>query len=132
MTSVDQWLALSGRSMWPLGPPLRVGIAHTPWQSLRPGDLVAFVAADAGQVWLHRVHAIAASGVQTRGDTRTSPDPQVPHSAVIGRVVAWRLGPMTVAVAVCGPRAQLRRRVGLAWSLVAPHLRRGWAGWRKC
>jgi len=131
MTTVDLWLPLRGRSMWPLGAPLEAGVAHTPWQDLRRGDVVAFVGPRLGTALFHRVHAIASDSVQTRGDTCPRPDPPLPHAALLGRVVAFRAGPVVFPVAVHGPAASAWRQVGLAWSQIAPHLRRPWSMWRK-
>ena len=132
MTPVDLWLPLRGRSMWPLGPPVEAGVVRTPWEELQRGDLVAFVGPAPGQVWLHRVQAIAPSSVQTRGDTCLLPDAPVPREALLGRVVAWRIVGVRLPVAVRGPLAHLRRRVGLGWADIAPHLRHAWSALPKC
>ena len=109
--------------MWPLTAPLEVGLRPCLVAELRRGDIVAFLA-ESGVLWLHRVVRVAGETVITRGDTNGYDDAPVPHTALLGRaeairwrgvVVAWPLGPAS---------GDLVRRAGLAWSRVAPGLRR--------
>lgn len=118
--------------MWPLAPPLHVGIQRTAWRELRRGDLVAVVGQIPGTGVLHRLHAIGPSGLQTRGDTCVRADEPLPHAALLGRAVALRLGPIALPIAVHGPSAALLRATGLRWSAVAPQLRRVWSTLSKC
>ena len=123
------WHPVRGRSMWPLGTPLQVGVRQVPPERVMPGDVVAFIAGHrqgpmAPSLWIHRVARIEATCVITRGDTNGFDDRPVPDSAVLGRVEALRLGPLRMAVAHAGVWGQLRRELGRAWSQVAPALLR--------
>ncbi|MSP91612.1 MAG: hypothetical protein EXR79_07390 [Myxococcales bacterium] len=114
------WYDVAGRSMWPLAAPLRVGLERVGVAALCPGDVVAFVGTRTGAVFVHRVRAIDGNRIRTRGDTNLAADPELPASAIIGRVAAieWRGG--RVPVPGMGVVAAIARRTGLAWATVAP------------
>lgn len=126
------WLSVQGQSMWPLMAPMQVAVDRVPWADLRRGDLVAIVSFRQGAVVVHRIVALDETSVQTRGDTNSAPDPRLPRSAVLGRIVRMRLGPLQFPVPASGASASLARRVGLLWGRAAPSLRRWWAGCRNC
>ena len=107
--------------MWPLAAPFEALVTPVRPADLAVGDLIVFVAHVPGELWLHRVMAVATDGVRTRGDTNADGDPLVPWSAVLGRVSAVRLGRWTVPL--LGPQAPGVRRLGLLWGRVAPSLR---------
>lgn len=121
------WHDIRGQSMWPLGAPFQAGVAPVTLHQLQPGDVVAFIAAHAPVLWVHRVVRVEAEALVTRGDTNRQDDPPVPFAAVLGRVEALRLGQIVVALPHSGPLARLHRQAGLAWSRVAPPLRRTYA-----
>jgi hypothetical protein len=114
--------------MWPLGARWQAGVVPVAQADLQVGDIVAFVGDRPGLVLLHRVVAIAPGPpmtLQTRGDTRTVPDPWLPASAVLGRVHVLRQGRLVVPVPVTGLPGRVVRKLGLGWSVVAPALRHG-------
>jgi hypothetical protein len=114
--------------MWPLGAQWHAGVVPVAKSDLQVGDIVAFVGDRQGLVLLHRVVAIAPGPpmtLQTRGDTRTVPDPWLPVSAVLGRVHALRRGRLAVRVPVTGLPGRAVRRLGIGWSVLAPALRHG-------
>ncbi|HZS41919.1 MAG TPA: hypothetical protein VFF06_34050 [Polyangia bacterium] len=100
-------LPAGGVSMLPL---LRAGdvltIVPTRRESLRTGD-VAFVPRGAGWV-AHRV--ISTAPLETRGDSCAASDGPIAPGAVLGRVVAFRRGAVSV---------YLDGRAGRALSLVS-------------
>jgi signal peptidase len=77
-----------------------LGVVPYDGARIRPGDVVVFCPprgvafeasqhADAAHPVVHRVVAVGARGIRTRGDNRRSPDPWVLRAAdVLGRVVA--------------------------------------------
>lgn len=93
-------------------------------QALRPGDLVCYLNAR-GEPCLHRVLAVYDDRLAVRGDT-AGPEPDVPLTAVIGRVVGLRRGRLTIALPADGTIADLQRRIGLLWSAIAPMLAATW------
>lgn len=116
--AVGRW-ALSGSSMRPLGTGWH---AHVARQPLVAGDLVCYLSAT-GHATVHRVIEITPNALLVRGDT-ARPEPLVGHEAVIGRVVALERAGLTFALPRDGLRAVLQRRLGLAWSRLAPTLQR--------
>ncbi len=118
------WHDLTGRSMWPLGAPMQAGVAPVAAKSLHVGDVIAFIASDAPVLWLHRVVRVEAGAIVTRGDTNGYDDPPVPFAAVLGRVEAVRIGTLVLPLPHSGRLGALHRRAGLAWSHLAPALRR--------
>lgn len=54
---------------------------------LRVGDLVTFRVPDSGSVYTHRLHAVSAEGMRTKGDVNAAVDPWVIHDQdVVGKV----------------------------------------------
>lgn len=110
--------------MWPLGSPLQVGVVRVARAELQIGDLVAFIGTNPNQLWVHRLHAFAETGIITRGDTVDFSDALVPWSAIVGRVERLRLGNNVVVVPLHGKLAWFQRQLGLGWAQIAPHLLR--------
>lgn len=129
---VVTWYPLRGRSMWPLAAPMQAGVVQVVWSELQIGDVIAFVGDRPGTVWLHRVVAIAADHLSTRGDTNASVDTIVPASAVLGRLQALQLGVVCIALPTSGRSAAALRQLGRGWGRIAPSLRRLLRGARKC
>jgi hypothetical protein len=117
------WFDVAGRSMWPLCPPMQVAIGP-PCAQPRVGDCVAFVGAQ-GRIVVHRVVAIEADRVWTRGDTNLQADPPWPRHAAIGKVVAVRCRGIMLTLPQEGRRDDALRAIGRGWSRVAPRLRQG-------
>jgi hypothetical protein len=108
---------LSGSSMRPLG---HGWTAHVRPDLLRRGDLVCYLG-PSGRPTVHRVHAVAADALVVRGDT-ARPEPQVPTSAIIGRVVALERFGLVFPLPAAGRVGALMRAIGIAWSQTAPWL----------
>ncbi len=117
------WHEIRGHSMWPLTGPIRAGVRRVAPQELQPGDIIAFLAERAPELWVHRVVRADGDAIVTRGDTNAFVDAPVPFSALLGRVDAVRLGRVTVPVPHHGVSGLVVRRIGQAWSQVAPTLR---------
>lgn len=113
--------------MWPLTPPMRVWIDRTLRDSLSCGDVAVFVRED-GQLVCHRYHGTRGDALVFRGDTNRATDVLVPPGAVVGRVVSVDLGVGTRRWRLDGRRAPVLRRLGVAWSAVAPPLRATFGG----
>lgn len=116
------WHPLAGNSMWPLTAPLEARVVPVLPQNLQIGDMIAFIAPNRPGLWMHRVVALNADGVLTRGDTNAQPDPPVPWSAIVGRVDALRLGRFVMPLPE--KLLPLHRALGQQWSRVAPRLRK--------
>lgn len=106
--------------MFPLTSPLVARVR--PGESLQVGDIAAFIGADSKLVF-HRVVATTADGLRTRGDTNLHEDEAVPRDALLGRVVALRLGRLELPLPTNGFVGDAARRTGLFWGRVAPPLR---------
>jgi len=110
-------VSVSGGSMQPT---LRYGelveVAPYGEQPARVGDVVLFRAPQASRDLLHRVVAIAAAGIRTRGDSNTGDDPwELQPSDIMGRVTAvWR--------------RQRRRTVACGW---LGRMAGRWMRWRR-
>jgi hypothetical protein len=113
--------------MWPLTGPLQAGVRRVPQDALQPGDVIAFLADRAPELWIHRVVRVSGDCVVTRGDTNGYDDAPVPCTAILGRVDALRVGSLTIPLWSGGLGGSVARRVGIAWSHIAPALRRGYA-----
>lgn len=122
MTPPVVWLPVSGRSMWPLAAPWQISLAPID-AKVQVGDIVAVIAERPGAVLLHRLHSHCDDRVILRGDTRFVADPAVARSALVGRLAGLKLGPIVLPWPRSGVIAWSLRRQGLAWALVAPHLR---------
>jgi len=85
-------LRVSGSSMLPaLWPGDLVVIRSAALAELSRGDLVLFLRQ--GRFFVHRVLAVSASGLLTRGDALAAADPPVSSQELLGRVVSvWRDG----------------------------------------
>lgn len=108
--------------MFPLGPPLHVAVAAGD-PVLQCGDIVAVVGQEPQTVVLHRVIAIAGDRVILRGDTNFAADPPVAQAAIIGQLVAVKLGPVEIEWPRSGAIGWMVRRGGQQWAQVAPTLR---------
>lgn len=99
----------TGASMEPAiasGSPLRLSCGL----GVAPGDVAAFL--HDGRVFVHRVLAVEAPLVLTRGDALVVPDPPLPLDRVFARVEALKRGADWCAPA--GHRDSLPQRVVLA------------------
>jgi hypothetical protein len=62
-------------------------------ERVRPGDIVCFRSPDGGRTVVHRVVAVEAQGIRTRGDRNGCDDAWVlPAADIIGRVTAAQRG----------------------------------------
>jgi hypothetical protein len=114
---LDVQLRLSGWSMKPLFRPgclVRFSARATP----RVGD-IALVRYPNDQLVAHRVVALDATRVQTKGDSCLSPEGPVPHSSVIACAISLR---GTLALPL---RNVFMRRVGLLVTRLYPTMVRG-------
>lgn len=125
-----QWFELTGHSMWPLVAPWQVGLSRCDG-SLHIGELLAVVGDRPATVVVHRLVAIDGDRLILRGDTNGYDDAPVPRSALVGRVVAVRLGRLVCTDPAHPMISALLRRGGMAWSRVAPVLRLGLRRWRR-
>ena len=101
-------------------------------EPLLPGDLVCYLNAR-GDPCLHRVLRVHPDRLVVRGDT-ARPEPNVPKTAVIGRVVALHRGALTIPLPRNGRLATVQRQIGLLWSTIAPVLQATWRArpnWRR-
>ncbi len=118
--------ALSGSSMYPFGTGWTAEVAPGPVQR---GDFVVYLDAQ-GRTIGHRLHGVADGWLYVRGDT-VGPEPPVPASALIGRVVALERGPLRLVVPRDGAIGALWRRLGLGWAAVARRYVTERARWRR-
>ncbi len=127
--SADVWWQVEGVSMWPLRAPLQVRLSQT--ETYLPGDIIGFIGDRPGTLVLHRVVGLCGDQIEARGDTNRYADAPVPRQAVIGKLAAVRLDAVVVQIPEHGVRAVVLRRLGQAWSHLAPVLRSGVATLRQ-
>lgn len=108
------WIDVDGTSMLPtIRPPARVRVEAA--SGPRPGEVWAFTD-DAGEILAHRFVRHVGEMLRFKGDGNARPDPLVPPSRVVGRVVE--------AVDRRGAR-RVRRSRWRAWREAARY------GWRR-
>jgi len=95
VTADDRLRALyTGASMSPtLVEPELLQVRPYRGERVRPGDIVCFRSPDGGRTVVHRVVAVEAQGIRTRGDNNERDDEWVsPAADIIGRVTAAQRG----------------------------------------
>ncbi len=66
-------------------------------EALKIGDIVLFPVNHAkADYFLHRIYRMEGDRVQTMGDANRSPDPWIPKSDTLGKVVMIRRGKLTI------------------------------------
>jgi hypothetical protein len=94
--TADDWLRVlyTGASMNPtLVEPELLQVRPYRGERMRPGDIVCFRSPDGGRTVVHRVVAVGADGVRTRGDNNERDDAWVlPAADIDGRVTAAQRG----------------------------------------
>ena len=102
---------ISGTSMGSTLPAgRRIRIQPLPFNSCRPGQVVAFVSGN--KVFAHRIVCCTRQGALTRGDNRALCDLPVPTRAILGLVTESQLDGQWCPLADCAsfPREKQRRR----------------------
>ena len=115
----DQLLSVQTASMTPaFRPGDALVVAPTPVSQLQPGEVISYHSPKASRVIVsHRLTNInrRTGQLTTAGDALHSPDPPVPDSLLVGRVIA-------VAPDLGGILDFLRQPLGLVVALYAPAL----------